>query len=116
MIHESFTRNISNRNRTTHLVQPLLVFHVVAVLLCSSATSDSIADTISRYWFPPSSHTLTTTLYTPVSPPRDPLTTLSVGDGSTIRNATLRLTASTAFELIRYTAIDVISTTAEFVN
>ena len=31
--------------------------HIVAVLLCSSATSDSIADTISRYWFP---HTVLT--------------------------------------------------------
>ena len=88
----------------------------MAVLPVVSATLDSIATSISRYIFPYPFHTLTTTLYTPVSPPRDPLTTLSVGDGSAIRNAPLRLTASTAFDLIRYTAVDVISTTAEFVN
>ena len=49
----------------------------MAVLSLVSATSDSIATSISRYIFPYPFHTLTTTLYTPVSPPRDPLTTLS---------------------------------------
>src|ERR1700685_4311924 len=41
----------------------------VAVLPLVSATSDSIATSISRYIFPYLFHTLTTTLYTPVSPP-----------------------------------------------
>ena len=86
-----------------------MAHHGVAVLPLVSATSDSIATSISRYIFPYLFLTLTT-LYTCFSPTRGP-PTLSYGDAGAIRQPFVPQTPleleSIASDTSWHTAVDV---------